>query len=203
MSTIEKKELDQRKEKMQKKSKMVWIAVLLLCVSGYFLWQFLQRKVEGSIQVRDSGADQVSDIKSQKKLYKGKFIEFFHGSGYVEKSHFTPESGPVVETLLLSTLDVEGRKIAVTVAYRGVPDLTSEPAFQLRQGTPEEYQPKNFQEGLWRGVLFEKNTAPYERTVFFEKNGYIISISITSPFESDDFEEEVLMIVQSLSFLSQ
>lgn len=201
MSTIEKKEPDQRTEKMRKKRKTVWIAVLLLCVVGYSLWQFLQRKVEGSIQVRDLGAAQVSDTKSEKKFYEGKFIEFFHSPGYVEKSHSTPESGPVVETLLLSTLNVEGRKIAVTVAYRGVSDLMSEPAFQLRQGIPKEYQSKNFQEGLWRGVLFEKNTAPFERTVFFEKNDYIISISITSPFESDDLEEEVLMITQNFSFL--
>ncbi len=201
---IEKSEQIQPKETTQKNRKtLVWTSIVLLCVSGYFLWQFLQRKVEGKIQVRDLSTDQVSDTKSQKKLYKGKFVEFFHGSGYVEKSHSTPESGPVVETILLSTLDVEGQKIAVTVAYRGVSDPASEPAFQLRQGIPEEYHSKNFQEGPWRGVLFEKNTAPFERTVFLEKNGYIMSISITTPFESDDLDEEVLMIVQSFSFLSQ
>ena len=180
----------------------VWICIVSLFVGGYFLWHFSQRKVVGRIQVKNPDLVESPHEHDIKRLYKGKFVEFFHGTGYVEKSHFTPESGPVVETLLLSALDVEGRKIAVTVAYRGVSDLTSEPAFQIRQGTPEEYQSKNFQGGQWRGVLFEKNTAPYERTVFFEKNGYIISISITSPFESDDLEEEILMIVQSFSFLS-
>ena len=150
--------------------------------------------------MRNADSLEYFDKKSEKRLYKGKFLEFFHEAAYVEKSHSTPEGGPIVETVFLSTKDVEGRKIAITVVYRGTTDLTSDPSFQLRQASPQEYHSKNFKEGAWQGVLFEKKSAPFERTIFLEKNGYIISISLTSPFSSDGLEEEVLTIVRELSF---
>lgn len=201
MSKIEKEELDQPKKESRKKRKFfVWIVILLLCIGGYFSWQFLRGKAVGTIRVNNVDAGVPLDKNSENRLYKGKFITFSHRAGYAEKFHRLPESGPVQESLLLSTLDVEGRKIAVTVAYRGTNDFMSDPSFQMRQGTPEEYRSKKFEEGVWQGVLFEKNTSPFEKTVFFAKSGYILSISVISPFSGDDIEDELHMIIRNLTF---
>lgn len=201
MSTNEKKEVNQQKERVPNKKKvLLWLSSVLLFIAGCYLWWFLQGKAVGTIRVQDSDEGVSLNKKSEKRLYKGKFVEFSHDSEYVEKFHHLPETGPVREALLLSTLDVEGRKIAVTVTYRGTEDLASEPAFQIRQTTPDEYYSKNFEEGDWKGVLFEKNRAPFERTVFIAKSGFITSISITSPFRGDGIEDEIRMLTRDLSF---
>lgn len=198
---IKKEDLYQQKEKIQRKNRiLVWICVVLFFAGGCFLWHFSQGKVVGKIQMKN--LDPIGSLRENyiKKLYEGKFVEFFHEPGYMERSHFISENGPVIETILLSASDVEGQKIAVTVARRGSAGFVDDPAFQFRQTMSGEYYLKKFQENAWSGVLFEKNTSPFERTVFFEKNGYSISISITSPFGSDGLEEEVLSIVRDFSF---
>lgn len=201
MSTVEKKESDQQQERMwSKRTALAWVSIAMLCVVGYFLWQLLQKKVEGKIRVKEPESVEALHENNEKKLYKGKFVEFFHGDEYIEKSHSTLESGPIVETIFLATPDVEGQKLAVTVAYRGNANFASDPAFQFRQVTLGDYRSKSIQEGIWQGVLFENDAAPFEKTVFLEKNGYIMSISLSSPFGSDDLEEEILAIIRGFSF---
>lgn len=201
MSTVETIEPEQsQKSPYQKRRKFVWMGISLLLIGGYFLWWFFQRKAVGTIRVTDISTVESSDKMSEKRLYKGKFTTFSHGAIYEERAHLLPESGPLKESVFLSATDVEGRTIAVTVADRGTEDLSSDPAFQMRQMTTKEYHQKNFQEGVWRGVLFEKNTAPFESTGFFVKNGFIMSVSVTSPFRGDDIEDELHKIVRNLTF---
>ena len=176
------------------------MGISLLLIGGYFLWWFFQRKAVGTIRVTDLSTVESSDKMMEKRLYKGKFTTFSHGAIYEERAHLLPESSPLKESVFLSAMDVEGRSIAVTVVDRGTEDLSSDPAFQMRQMTTKEYHQKNFQEGVWRGILFEKSTAPFERTGFFAKNGFVMSVSVTSPFRGDDLEEEFLEIMKSLSF---
>lgn len=201
MSTIRTTESEQlQKLPHQKRKIIVLIGILLLLVGGYFLWRVFRGKAVGTIQVQDPTALEFLDKKSEKKLYRGKFVTFSHGAMYEERAHLLPESGPLKESIFLSATDVEGRKIAVTVADRGTDDLSSDPAFQMRQMTKKEYHSKTFQESMWHGVVFEKNSVSFERTGFFAKNGFIVSVSVTSPFSGDSLEAEFLAIMQSLSF---
>jgi hypothetical protein len=174
MSTVETIESEKpQKSPHQKRKIIVFMGILLLLIGGYFLWWLFQRKAVGTIRVMDLSIVESLDKKNEKKLYRGKFVTFSHGLMYEERAHLLPESGPLKESVFLFATDVEGRTIAVTVADRGTEDLSSDPAFQMRQITTKEYYQKNFQEGAWRGILFEKNRVPFERTGFFAKTALL------------------------------
>lgn len=188
-----------KKTRYRVRNMVLWVCIGLLCIGSYFVWRFFHGKAQGVIWIQDHDLVESRDKNTEKRLYKGKFVTFSHSARYEEKTHSLPTSGPVKEVIFLSATDVEGRKIAVTVADRGTANLESDPAFQFRQMTQKEYQSKTFQEGIWQGVLFERSTSLYERTFFFSNKGLIISFSITSPFSGDDLEEELRAMMRSFS----
>ncbi|MBP9728094.1 MAG: hypothetical protein KBD27_01820 [Candidatus Moranbacteria bacterium] len=200
MSKIEEAEPGIQQGKVSRRGKgRAWILLLLLFFCGYVVWQYFHKKAVGVIRVGNQALTDFSQKNDEKELYRGEIIEFFHTATYKERSHSFGENDPVRESVFLSTTDVEGRKIAVTVAYRGTTDLASDPGFQMRQGTPLEYRSKHFQKGLYQGVLFEKVEIPFEITAFFVAEKYIVSFSVTSPFGSDGLEGELLGMIEGFS----
>lgn len=201
MSMVASEEVSQNKEGASNKKKVLaGVLVTLLFLVGCFVWWLWHRKAVGTIRVPEMYQEESAVKKQEKKLYQGKFFTFLYDEGYLEKTHSLPESGPIKETLFLSTSDVEGRKIAVTLADRGTNDLVSDPSFQLRQNSHEEYQSRPFEVAPFQGTLFQKNTQLFEVTAFFTYQGKIMTLSITSPFSLEGLEKELFTVIESLHF---
>jgi len=181
--------------------KILWggFFVTLLVVGLYFLWHFMNEKATGVVYGTEkevSSPEKKQDIR----LYEGKYVHFSSAATYEEKTHEIPEKGPVKESILLATSGSEGKRIAVTVAFRGTDDLSSDPSFQMRANASGEYEKSSFSQSQapFSGVFFEKSTQPFERTAFFALDEYIVSISVTSLLRSDGLEAELSEIISSL-----
>ena len=181
------------------------VVLFLLIISIFFgfllLWRFLNSPAVGTVGPGMLPKTEESFEKNtERKRYSGKYLTFSYPAVYLEKYHELPEGGPIKERALLSTNDVEGRKIAVTVAKREGGDLLSDPSFQMRKLATEEYQERDATVGSYHGVLFEKSELPSEVTFFVTREGYIISISVSSPFGRDGLEEVFVNEIQELTF---
>lgn len=156
-----------------------------------WLWWFLSQPVSGTIHTTSENAVSGDVQKAEKKLYKGKNITFSYEGSYEEKSSQVSSVGPIVESLLLVTPTLDGRKIAVTVAKRETDDLMSDPSYQVRVMNRDMYSQSAFVVASYEGVMFEKNEAPFEKTAFFSYRGLIVSIALTSLFHAENLEEEL------------
>lgn len=172
-------------------------------LAGSIVWLgwFLTRPVSGIIHTPSLDTPE-SDVKRlEKRLYEGNNFSFSYSGNYEEKSHQTALQGPVLESLLLATAALDGRKIAVTIANRGVPDLMSDPSYQVRVSDRYRYQSSAFVISNYEGVIFEKTEAPFEKTAFFTTRGLIVSVALTSLFRADGMKEELEEILSDFDII--
>ena len=161
----------------------------------------LQLPARGSIRVSvPQKQPELFEENQEKKLYQGKFLEFSYRAFYAEESHEIIENGPVRERIWLITPDIEGRKIAIVVAKREGNALTSDPSYVMRQNDKKSYQSMPLSGMNFEGVVFKNHVAPFEAVAFFKKEGYIVSVSLTSLFKKDDLDGELSRILESTRF---
>ncbi len=131
------------------------------------------------------------------KHYSGQYANFSYPGAYVEKRHDLPENNPVKETIFLSAVDFEGRKIAITVEERPEKDFEASPSFQMRMNKPKEYEKSPLSDAGLRGFFFMKKTAVYEQDAFFFAKGFLVSVAVVSPTTADGLRDELLGILKS------
>ncbi|MEI8097147.1 MAG: hypothetical protein WCG73_03515, partial [Candidatus Moraniibacteriota bacterium] len=164
-----------------KRKRKLWFFLffLTLLIGGlYSCWQFFQSPAVGVIR---PGAlpkkDESFAEGTETKHFVGKHFSFSYPGAYQEISHTLPETGPIKETIFLSAVDVEGKKIAVTEEERENDRLDASPAFQMRERDTKTYRKSSFKwDGLDR-VLFTKDSQVFEKAVFLQKKNFILTVS--------------------------
>lgn len=183
------------------RKKMVIFVVLLSLMVGFVLiWYFLRAPAKGNVHTVIQKQQDSFDENQEKRLYKGKFVEFSYRALYAEKSHEIADKGPIQERIWLTAPDVEGRKIAIVVAKREGNDLSSEPSYSMRHNDQATYRSTPLKGMDFDGVVFTNHVAPFEVVAFFRRGGFIISVSLTSLFKSEGLDTELFQILKSLRF---
>lgn len=186
----------------KKKRKKMWLALLCVALTGLgILWWYLTRPVYGTIHTGVGEQNQVDKVP-EKRLYQGNFVTFSHDGVYEERSHRIPKTGPILESILLTASTIDGRKIAVTVANRGTSDLESDPSYQVRV-SDDAYERSSFSIASYHGVMFEKKSAPYEKTAFFAVEGRIVTVSVSALFTGDTLGSELESLLSDFMLASQ
>lgn len=182
------------------KKKIIWGGLIVGFVGlGYVLWWLMMQPVMGTVRVREVEGTSLQEKNLKKRLYQGKYVTFSYEGGYEEKSHQLSPKGPVLESVLLVSSAIDGRKIAVTVANRGTTDLESDPSYQIRVADRETYKQSPFSQVPFQGVLFEKNEAPFEKTIFLSSHGLIVSVALSSLFRQEGIEAELEALMSDFS----
>ncbi len=198
-----KKHNDSSENESSQKKKYIFVLiffVFLFCIA-YFIWLFLQTKVVGVIR---SGTlpqkEEMFDENTQTKDFQGTYLRFSYEGKYQEISHSVSPTGPIKELVLLSSRDIEGRKIALTLEQRDSDSFDAVPSFQMRKNDTKTYQRTSFK---WNGidkVLFVKNTPVFEKTLFLQKKNSFLILSVSSPFSSEMLEEDIDRILLHLEW---
>lgn len=168
---------------------LLLMSVIIGCF--FWAWWFMSRPVFGTVHVMPVVTVPDDEITPERRLYKGKNMTFSYEGDYDEKSSQVSQDGPILESVLLATTTLDGRKIAVTIANRGTDDLASDPSYQFRLNERNIYKQSSFAEGSYDGVMFEKNEAPFEKNAFFSVQGVIVSVALTSLFRSESLGVEL------------
>ncbi len=176
------------------------VAAVLLVGAAGAAWIFLQKPVISDIRVGKVESSADMEAGKEIKTYPGKYLTFSYSGIYTEKSHETPDGGPVKESILLSATGLEGQKIAIVVEKRDTLDFQESPAYQMRLNKSNEYARETVTLGDWSGELFKKDVQVFERTLFLKHKNFIVSLSATSPFNADNLDNELSSIVGSLRF---
>jgi hypothetical protein len=79
-------------------------------------------------------------------------------------------------------------------------DFEALPSFQMRSDKPTEYDQEPVSVGGFSGFLFKKDTQVFERTFFLHSEDFVISISATSPFSTENLEQGLFSIIGSIRF---
>ncbi len=180
----------------------MWLALLGITLAGLgVLWWYLTRPVYGTIHTGLTEENQGKKVP-EKRLYQGKLVTFSHDGVYEERSHRIPESGPVLESILLTASTMDGQKIAVTVANRGTSDLESDPSYQVRV-SDKSYERSSFSIASYHGEMFEKKSAPYEKTAFFSVEGRIVTVAVSALFTGERLGSELESLLSDFTLTSQ
>jgi hypothetical protein len=179
------------------KKAVIGLVVPLSFMGSIFFWRELQRPIKGKVLSVNYDTPEPSFENKKKRLYQGKYVEFLYSDVYAEKSHETPKEGPVRERIWLTSSNVEGKKISLVVTKRDRNELESEPAYNMRKRNTEDYRSYPLS-GEAQGVVFANYQAPFEVTAFFVKNGYVLSVSISSLLKNDELDDELSTFLQEL-----
>lgn len=164
----------------------------------YFLWLFLQNPSIGVIRVGTPPAkDESFEQGKELKRFVGEYVSFSYPGTYVEKTHTLPVEGPIKESIFLSDAGMESKKIAVTIEKRAEESLEASPSYQMRMNDSKTYRRTSIDLNGFSGFLFTKDSQVFEQMVFFRKNGFILSIAVTSPFSLDTLWEGLENILKS------
>lgn len=184
------------------KRKKMWLAILGVTLTGLgILWWYLTRPVYGTIHTGVTEENQGKKVP-EKRLYQGKLVTFSHDGVYEERSHRIPEAGPVLESILLTASTMDGRKIAVTVANRGTIDLESDPSYQVRVNDAT-FERSTFHISSQSGVMFEKKSAPFEKSAFFAVEGRIVTVAVSALFAGERLGSELESLLADFTLTSQ
>lgn len=187
--------------KRKYKFSIFFFIATFLCVGLYFLWIFLRTSAVGVIRSGTLPKQEESfDQKTETKHFSGTSFSFSYPGKYRETSHTFSETGPIEEGLLLSAIDTEGKKIAITAEKRETNTLDASPAFQMRRNDSQTYEQSSLKWQDLDGALFTKNSQVFEQTVFFQKDNSILSISTTSPFSLETLRGDLENILESLEW---
>lgn len=166
---------------------------------GYVLWWLMTQPVMGTVRVQEVEGTNLQEKNLKKQLYQGKYVTFSYEGGYEEKSHQLSPKGPVLESVLLTSSAIDGRKIAVTVANRGTTELESDPSYQIRVADRGTYTQSPFRNASFHGVLFEKKEAPFEKSIFLSSHGLIVSVALSSLFQLEGIDAELEALMSDFS----
>lgn len=167
----------------------------LLLIAAYSLWHLMTEESVGITRAPQRVKEEIQELPQGE--YQGKLIHFILPGGYVQVSHNVPESGPLKESLFFAKAgSTTSEKIALTVEERPEREFTASPSYQSRKndGTYSEW----FTEDK-RGTLLEKESPSYEASYFVFWEGYLITITYTSPVPNTSAKAMLMDIEKSLT----
>ncbi|MCW1887982.1 MAG: hypothetical protein KIH67_000290 [Candidatus Moranbacteria bacterium] len=184
------------------KVKGIVYSVLLLALigGGLWVWFWMQGEAVGTVGT-GVAKEKVEEVKSGTEVYTGTYFKVDVPRSFGIRSKSLPESGPVKETVFFVGTASNNEKVAITVEERPENTFESSPGFELRK-QDREYLQKKIKNEEQEINLFSKASDPYEKTVYFFQDAFLVSISYTATAEKDEAEGQILQMQKTFKILS-
>ncbi len=184
------------------KAKNIVYSILLLALigGGLWVWFWTQGEAVGTVGT-GVAKEKTEEIKSGTEVYMGNYFKIDIPRSFGLRSKTAPESGPVKETAFFVGTASNNEKVAITVEERPEQTFESSPGFELRK-QDREYLQKKIDNSGQEVHLFSKITNPYEKTLYFFQDAFLVSISYTATAEKDEAEGQVLQMQKTFKILS-
>ena len=185
------------------KVKNIVYSVLLLALlgGGLWVWFWIQGEAVGTVGT-GVAKEKAEEVKSGTEVYTGNYFRVDMPRSFGLRSKTAPENGPVKETAFFVGTASNNEKVALTVEDRPEQTFESSPGFELRK-QDREYLQKKIENGDREIHLFSKVSDPYEKTVYFFQEAFLVSISYTATAEKDEAEGQILQMQKTFKILSQ
>lgn len=199
MTETVQEENPEKKLKISKKSRFLWIFLLLLAVGmACAIWYFRDPAV-GTIRVVEDVSVKQEKAELPPERFEGQYISFLYPAEYairetqpdivsLEKGLFVA-SGGSSRTIALAVQDMQGKTLA---------DI---PSYQLRFVVKKDAYKQSERKGeLFKAIIFTKSEEGYEKTAFIVHDHLLFTISVSaqvfaSPEAIDtDFEKVFLSL---------
>ena len=192
--SLEKQTLSQKPHRF-----FLWLIGLVVLTGGVLAFYFWtnQRMVGAIIETR-SPSEKSTQEPSAFLQYKGKYITFSYSEKYTPYSTSSDVKFPILEQVLFSTSDIEGRKISVVVQDNTGYLLDEYPGVHMRVLEKGLYQEEKLMQGGRDFILFTKASSVFEAGAFWQEEGRIFSIIISSPIRFQGLQSELLTLLDSL-----
>ncbi len=183
------------------KVKNIVYSVLLLALlgGGLWVWFWIQGEAVGTVGT-GVAKEKAEEVKSGTEVYTGNYFRVDMPRSFGLRSKTAPENGPVKETAFFVGTASNNEKVAVE--DRPEQTFESSPGFELRK-QDREYLQKKIENGDREIHLFSKVSDPYEKTVYFFQDAFLVSISYTATAEKDEAEGQILQMQKTFKILSQ
>ena len=185
------------------KVKNIVYSVLLLALlgGGLWVWFWIQGEAVGTVGT-GVAKEKAEEVKSGTEVYTGNYFRVDMPRSFGLRSKTAPENGPVKETAFFVGTASNNEKVALTVEDRPEQTFESSPGYELRK-QDREYLQKKIENGDRESHLFSKVSDPYEKTVYFFQDAFLVSISYTATAEKDEAEGQILQMQKTFKILSQ
>jgi hypothetical protein len=185
------------------KVKNIVYSVLLLALlgGGLWVWFWIQGEAVGTVGT-GVAKEKAEEVKSGTEVYTGNYFRVDMPRSFGLRSKTAPENGPVKETAFFVGTASNNEKVALTVEDRPEQTFESSPGYELRK-QDREYLQKKIENGDRESHLFSKVSDPYEKTVYFFQEAFLVSISYTATAEKDEAEGQILQMQKTFKILSQ
>ncbi|MFZ1627157.1 MAG: hypothetical protein WAT81_05140 [Candidatus Moraniibacteriota bacterium] len=188
-------------EQKHSKKWLFWAAFLMVTVVLLlFLWWLFTRPSRGTISVAPAPEKTDFSAPEHRQSYQGKYFTFNYPSDFNRQEESETVKYPLLERLLLSRSDIEGRKIALMLQDNTGNTFEEYSSFRIRQSEPSIYREENVTRNGLRVVLFTKETSVFEVGAFFGRGNQVMSIVVSSPTTTKGLHEEVLAILDSFQW---
>jgi hypothetical protein len=185
------------------KVKNIVYSVLLLALlgGGLWVWFWIQGEAVGTVGT-GVAKEKAEEVKSGTEVYTGAYFKVDIPRSFGLRNKTAPENGPVKETAFFVGTASNNEKVALTVEDRPEQTFESSPGYELRK-QDREYLQKKIENGDREIHLFSKVSDPYEKTVYFFQDAFLVSISYTATAEKDEAEGQILQMQKTFKILSQ
>jgi hypothetical protein len=191
----------QKKGFMKLRNLIYFILFFLFIGSLLWGWLWMQGEAEGTVRT-GTVKEELPKEEEKPVTYTGKYFSIELPAGYQEKSHSTPETLPVLETLYVVRSGSMSEKIAITLERRAEKEFDSSPGYQLRE-RDVSYSKKIVKDGEQEIVVLSKKSDPFEKTLYFFEDDVLVSVSYTSSVAKEEGENELLSIKKTLKILTE
>lgn len=159
---------------MNRRRIITTIIVLVVIALMFWLWKFVTAPAQGTIQ---STAPKATVQKGDSYLkYSGKFCSFEYSSQYAARKSEDTGPGYFEAEQFLSAKHTNSQ---MAFAVKGG-NFANDPNISQRQNNTLYKEQKITIDGV-PGLEFSKTQGGYERTVYFERSGKLVSLSLTDP----------------------
>lgn len=176
--------------------------ILLLGIIGgcVWVWFWIGGEAEGTVHT-GVAQEKMETVKNGTEVFRENYFTIAIPREYSQRNHTLPESGPLKETLFLVGAASGNEKVAISVEERPEKNFEASPGFQLRK-EDRDYLSKKIQNGDQEIILFTKLTDPFEKTIYFFQEDFLVSISYTATAENKEAEGQILQMQKTFKILS-
>lgn len=177
----------------------LWGAIVLgIVVLGSLLFFWMNQPSVGIITQKDVPPKNPDKGSYTILRYQGKYIAFSYPDQYRPYPALSDVKLPVLEQILLSTADIEGRKISVVVQDNTGYTLDEYSSVRMRVLDKELYQEEKLMRGERNFTLFTKNSSVFEVGAFWLEGHVVFSIVFSSPIRLQGLRDELLALLDTI-----
>lgn len=167
------------------------VLALLFIVLIAFFWWWMQQKSVGTTQVVLPPEVKESSRDGSKTLFQGQYLTFSYPSSFELRQSGQQLAYPVLERVMLSRNDIEGRKIVALVQDIDTSTIEEYPHYRMRTLDPEIYKRERVILDEKSYTFFSKDTGVFEVGAFWQVDNLAVSLVVSSPTKYTGLREEL------------